>query len=257
MAKAQRQMDFMLRVLVLSRDRELVARLREVLFAAGDVDLLRSATTPAELLAQAEAQQPDLVLLDTDRLGSEAEPLFAALRGLGDRLAVVAVTATPNRAPRGHHTLLRPPTAEATFALLSTLRPDARRALAPHPPERQDAAGRSPGSPYLRRLLVRSSGTVRILPVEEILWIDAIHNAVKLHASQGEFRLRQSIAALAAELDPVRFARIHRSTVVRLDAVREFVVNARGQYSAVMPGGARLTVSRSFHQDLLARLRAT
>src|SRR5436190_560592 len=142
MAKAQRQMDFMLRVLVLSRDRELVARLREVLFAAGDVDLLRSATTPAELLAQAEA----------------------------------------------------------------------------HPPERQDAAGRSPGSPYLRRLLVRSSGTVRILPVEEILWIDAIHNAVKLHASQGEFRLRQSIAALAAELDPVRFARIHRSTVVRLDA---------------------------------------
>jgi len=34
-------------------------------------------------------------------------------------------------------------------------------------------------------------------------------------------------------------------------------VNARGQYSAVMPGGARLTVSRSFHQDLLARLRAT
>ena len=122
------------------------------------------------------------------------------------------------------------------------------------------ASGHKPGprgltdGRYLSRLLVRSTGRVRLLAVEEILWIDAVHNAVKLHARSGDYRLRQSITTLAEALDPAHFARIHRSTVIRLDAVVEFRTNARGQYAAVMPGGGALTVSHSFHEALLARL---
>lgn len=256
MPNACRGEDFILRALVLSADREMVARLRETLFAVGEVELIGSSASVPELLALCVLRQPDLILLDTDRLGAATDALAAALRARGGEITLVALTAVPSQAPAGVPALLRPPNVESVRALLADLRTDARRALAPRRggPEgigdRDAAAG-----PWVRRLLVRSPGHVRLLPVEEILWVDAIHNAVKLHSLQGEFRLRQSIAALVAQLDPGRFVRIHRSTVVQLDAVREFRVNARAQYSAVMPGGAKLTVSRSFHDALLARLR--
>jgi two-component system LytT family response regulator len=255
MPKARRGDDFILRVLVLSADREMVARLRETLFAVGDVELLGSSVSVPELLAQCAQQQPDLILLDTDRLGSETDAVAAAVRARGEEIRLVALTAAPQHAPAGVPVLLRPPSVDAARALFAALRTDARRELAPRLGRPEGIGDREAAGPWLRRLLVRSPGHVRLLPVEDILWIDAIHNAVKLHSLQGEFRLRQSIAALVAQLDPERFVRIHRSTVVQLDTVREFRVNARGQYSAVMPGGAKLTVSRSFHDALLARLR--
>jgi len=254
MPTARRREDFVLRVLVCA-DRELVARLREALFAVGDVELVGSARNAAEVLAQSSQAQPDLILLDTDRLGSEAERLLAALREQPEPVTVVAVTTSPERAPAGVRTLRPPPGAEAIRRLLAAVRADARSEVAAARPGAEGAAGLQAAGLYVRRLLVRSPGHVRLLPVEDIYWIDAIHNAVKLHASQGDFRLRQSIAALMTQLDPSRFVRIHRSTAVQLDAVREFRVNARGQYSAAMPGGAKLTVSRSYHEALLARLR--
>lgn len=246
--------DLTLRALVLTPDRELVARLREMLFAVGGVELLGSAASAAELLAQIRQQQPDLLLLDSDRLPIESDAALRAWAAAGRGVAAVALTAQPEQAPGGLPALRRPPTLEATRSLLDDLRADARDHVERRGPAIVGAAASAP-TPYLRRLLVRSPGHVRLLPVEEVLWIDAVHNAVKLHTAQGEFRLRQSIAALVAQLDPARFVRIHRSTVVQLDAVREFRVNARGQYSAVMPGGARLTVSRSYHDALLQRLR--
>ena len=255
MPTARRGEDFILRILVLSTDRELVARLRETLFAVGEVELLGSSASLPELLARCASQQPDLILLDVDRLGAATDAVAAAVRAQGNAIGLVALTAAVSRAPAGVPVLLRPPSVDAARSLFAALRTEARRALTP-PREGRDGIGdREADGPWLRRLLVRSPGHVRLLPVEDILWIDAIHNAVKLHSLQGEFRQRQSIAALAAQLDPERFVRIHRSTVVQLDTVREFRVNARGQYSAVMPGGAKLTVSRSFHDALLARLR--
>ena len=245
------QRDVVLRALMLSADRELVARLRETLFAVGGVELLGSVGSARELGIWRQRQQPDLLFVDADRLEAEADAVTAAWRKERDGTVLVALTAHPEHVPADMRTLLRPPGADAARELVAGLRSSAGKELGRGMPGESGEHG-----PYTRRLLVRSPGHVRLLPVEEILWIDAVHNAVKIHSPEGTFRLRQTIAALLAQLDPRMFVRIHRSTIVQLSTAKEFRVNRRGQYSVVMPGGVKLAVSRSYHDHLMARLRS-
>ncbi len=241
-----------LRAVLLSADRELVARLRETLFGVGGVELLGVATRTSEIPALLAVVAPDLVLADPTSLGSGMEELAAAASEQSDAIWLTLGKQGPAGGP---YVVDRPPSIDELRAVLAPLRLPGDRLLPARRPKATGGDAERPGR-YLRRLLVRSPGHLRLLPVEDVLWIDAVHNAVKLHSLQGEFRLRQSITALLCGLDPARFMRIHRSTIVQIEAVREFRINARGQYFAVMPGGSILTVSRSYHEALLARLRA-
>ena len=101
-------------------------------------------------------------------------------------------------------------------------------------------------------LVVRERGRVRLLRPADVAWVDAARNAVRLHVGDAVVRLACPIGVLAKRLDPHRFIRIHRSTLVNLDAVAEFRVDARGDYAAVMAGGIRLAVGRKHRAALLA-----
>ena len=88
------------------------------------------------------------------------------------------------------------------------------------------------------------TGTV-LLDTAEIDWVEAHEDHVRIHAGVRHHRLRDSLAALEARLDPARFARIHRSVIVRLDQVREWKTSAStGDAAVVLRDGTELPVSR-------------
>jgi len=208
--------------------------------------LIGVTTTVEETVRRAAEAQPDLVLVALgERLDYESLSNGLALLG---GVAVAALRDGNGRASGAGRreaigmTVLAPPLAfDALSALVSA---EARRATASRP--------RGGGS--LERLIVRSKGVVRLVQVSEIVWIEALHNAVLLHTLHGESRLRMSITALARELPPERFVRIHRSHVVNLEHVTEFRVSAQGQYAAITPKGLVLNVGRTHQANLLLRL---
>lgn len=109
---------------------------------------------------------------------------------------------------------------------------------------------------YPDRLEVKSSGRVRILKVDEIDWIDAAGNYVKIHARGETLTLRETMGRIEERLDPRRFMRIHRSTIVSIERIRELRQQQHGDYVVVLEGGQRLTLSRSYRDqmhELLAR----
>ena len=111
---------------------------------------------------------------------------------------------------------------------------------------------------YPDRLEVKSSGRVRILKIDEIDWIDAAGNYVKIHAGGETLTLRETMGGIEQRLDPRLFMRIHRSTVVSIRRIRELRQQQHGDYVVVLEGGQRLTLSRSYRdkmQELLARFR--
>src|SRR5262249_32608449 len=77
-----------------------------------------------------------------------------------------------------------------------------------------------PDSAPLERLVIRSDGRVLLLKVEEIDWFEAEAKYVRVHAGKASHLFRQAIGELETRLDPKRFIRIHRSTIVNLDRVR-------------------------------------
>ncbi len=109
-----------------------------------------------------------------------------------------------------------------------------------------------PGEPYHSRIQVREGAHIRFLPVDDVRYIESDGNHLQLHlADGGSARIRRPLKDLMAVLDPRRFVRIHRSTAVNLDFVREVQPWFSGDYVALMKAGEELRVSRHYRDHLL------
>ncbi|MEZ4586631.1 MAG: LytTR family DNA-binding domain-containing protein [Gemmatimonadales bacterium] len=102
----------------------------------------------------------------------------------------------------------------------------------------------------LERFVVRSLGKLRVVELDDIRWIESAGNYVKLHTADGVHLVRGTLRALEQRLDPARFVRIHRSTLVALGAVDRFTPVGHGDYAAVLASGERLTLSRRYRDRL-------
>jgi two-component system LytT family response regulator len=118
------------------------------------------------------------------------------------------------------------------------------------------AAQEAPPSPprYLERIAVESRGKVRFVAVSEIDFIVADGPYAELHAGDRTHLIRESMQTLDERLDPDQFMRVHRSAIVRLDAVEMLHKGAGGDYEVQLKSGARLRVSRSRREALEHRL---
>jgi two-component system LytT family response regulator len=110
---------------------------------------------------------------------------------------------------------------------------------------------------YLTRIPVRSDGRLIVVSMSEVEWIAAADNYVTLHAGAQRHMVRDTMGRLERELDPEVFVRIHRSTIVRVDAIKELIPDFHGDYTVVLKSGARLTLSRTYRGKVEAVLGRT
>jgi two-component system LytT family response regulator len=102
---------------------------------------------------------------------------------------------------------------------------------------------------------VKGSNRVRLLPVEQISWIEADGMYVKLHTRDGVVHLHRGLlGSFDAALDERRFVRIHRSAIVNIDLVHELRQDVHGDYIAVLRDRTEIPVGRRFRARLQARL---
>jgi two-component system, LytTR family, response regulator len=107
---------------------------------------------------------------------------------------------------------------------------------------------------YLRRIGAKTNGKVVFLRVDEIDWIEAAGNYLTLHLNKETHLIRETLNRLESKLDPKQFARIHRSTAVNLDRVRQLEPWTRGEQMLQLRDGTKLTVGRVFRPGLLMQL---
>ena len=107
---------------------------------------------------------------------------------------------------------------------------------------------------FVSRLAVRVKRGTEFVPVDQIRWIQAADQYVRVHTAQGEHLLRESLADLDTSLDPAVFFRTHRSAIVALDAVQRLEVEASGTGRVLVDGGTWVPVSRPRLRPLRERL---
>jgi two-component system LytT family response regulator len=107
---------------------------------------------------------------------------------------------------------------------------------------------------YLERIAVESKGKVRFIPVDDIDYIEASGPYAELVVGGRRHVIREAMQTLEERLDPNRFMRVHRSTIVQLDRVDTLLRGAGGDYEIQLKDGTRLRVSRSRREDLAQRL---
>ena len=115
-------------------------------------------------------------------------------------------------------------------------------------------AMRPQASPYMDRLVVKGSGTTRFIRVAEIDWIEGAGVYANLHASGKELLYRSTLNELSRHLDPVRFIRIHRSTIVNIESIVELRPISHGEFELLLKDGHRSRVSRTYRIEVEKRL---
>jgi len=104
---------------------------------------------------------------------------------------------------------------------------------------------------YLERLPVREDERVVLVDVDDIVWIKASGNTVRLHLADRVHDLRETMSALAARLDPRRFARVHRSAIINIRRVKDIHPWFNGYHVVTMDTGQQLRMSRYQHEAFL------
>lgn len=120
---------------------------------------------------------------------------------------------------------------------------------------REHADGRSGGAPsrppggYVTRIAVRSLGRIVIVPVHEIVRLEAEDNYVRIWAGR-PYLHKETLTGLCARLDPTEFLRVHRSHAVNLRLVRELHPQLHGEFRIVLANGTEITSGRSYRHAI-------
>jgi two-component system LytT family response regulator len=246
-----------LRVLIV--DDEPLARqgIRRRLEPRPDVAILDECGGGKQAVAAIQALRPDLVFLDVQMPGLDG---FGVIRALGasSMPAVIFVTAYDEHALRAFEVhaldyLLKPIDDERFDAALEHARDALRTRSISALARRLDAltterAEQPQG--YLQRIAVKSGGRIVLVAAQDVDWIEAADNYVRLHAAGTEHLLHASLSSLEARLDPRAFLRVHRSAVVRVERIRELRALSHGEYRLVLADGTELTSGRRYRAGL-------
>ncbi len=99
---------------------------------------------------------------------------------------------------------------------------------------------------FLDRIAIKNAGRVSFVPVEEIDRCEAAGVYVRLYVGGKYHLLRETLANLEKRLDPKRFVRIHRSSIVAIDRIQELLRDKNSRYSVLLKDGTNLRLSQSY-----------
>ncbi len=243
-------------------DDEAMARERVVslLRQEQDIELIGECSDGQQAVNAINSQQPDLVFLDVQMPAVDG---FRVIEQVGPEKmpAVVFVTAYDEYAVRAFEVhaldyLLKPFGRERFQQTLQHARSHVERRRAGDLGKRLMALVQDikPEPQKLDRLVVKSGGRVFFLRTEDIVWIEAAGNYVRLHLAEDSHLFRETMNGIEARLDPRRFVRIHRSRIVNSDRIKELQPWFNGEYVVVLQNGTRLTLSRGYREKLQERL---
>lgn len=239
-----------------------------------DVEIIDTCLNGREAIRSIKTHKPDLVFLDIQMPGFDG---FSVIQGLMEvePPLFVFVTAYSDHAIRAFEAqatdyLMKPVEEERLADTLDRVRQRLaerkgaeevgrlKEALAEHAPEAAEAivdgaADEGPAASRYEKLInIKDRGQIFRVDVDSIERIDAAGDYMCIYTGDNTLILRETMKFLEKRLDPRRFQRVHRSTIVNLDLVRQVKPHTNGECFLVLESGAQVKVSRSY-KDVVAR----
>ena len=244
-------------------------RVRRLLTSDADIELVGECADGFAAVQMIEERAPDLLFLDIqmpgktgfdvlEELDAEQTPVVVFLTAY-DQYAVRAFDACaldyllkPFDEERFERALHRAKTQIRRDATLEDSEDDMASPFAS-----REATGATNAAATLERFVVKAAGRIFFLKADEVDWIEAYGNYVRLHVGKSAYLLREPIGSMEARVDANRFLRIHRSALVNVERIREMQPMFHGQYTVVLHDGTQLTLSRRYRSKLQQTLGKT
>jgi two-component system LytT family response regulator len=249
------------------------SRIASLLEDEQDIEIVAQCGDGVEALRVIQESTPDLLFLDVQIPEITGFELLDSLDRF-DPPIVIFVTAHDEFALRAFDVhaldyLLKPFDDERFHEALNRARAhlrdkdaaNLRRRLRDFLHETHDLGRSEPTTNYstrrLTRIVVKEGDRILFLKVDDVDWIEAADYYAKIHVGTSTYLIRETLANLEMQLDPERFIRIHRSTIVNLDRVQEMQPWFHGAFVVILVDGTELRLSRSRREHLQSRLQQT
>jgi two-component system LytT family response regulator len=231
-------------------------RLRTLLADEPGVEVVGECGDGCQAVVAIEELKPDLVFLDVQVPNLDGFRILESVSA--DRIpAIVFVTAYDHYALRAFDVravdyILKPFGRERHQKALEHARAQITRGKS------TDISGQlvalleeiRPQKNYLKRIMIKSGGRLYFLRTAEVDWVEAAGNYVRLHVGAESHLLRETMNGLETKLDPERFIRIHRSTMVNIERIKELQPWFHGDYVVILRDDRQLTMSATYREKL-------
>ena len=255
----------MQRIKTLVVDDEPLARegITTLLQAASDFQVIGLCANGEEAIEAIDAKRPDVVFLDVQMPEIDG---FQVLESLDPKRmpTVIFVTAYDQYALRAFDIhavdyLLKPVDVERFEQALERTRKrlESKRTNGTDKHLKSLLEELKSRDQKLERLVVKTGGKIFFLRTEEIDWIEAAGDYVKIHINTTEHIIRERITELELKLDPSRFLRIHRSTIVNIDRIKEMQPMFYGDYVVILRNGTQLNLSRTYREKISKLMKSS
>jgi two-component system, LytTR family, response regulator len=231
-------------------------RIREMLRADPQIEVIGDCSNGDDAIRAVRASRPDLLLLDIQMPGTDGFGVLEALEP--DEIpCVIFITAYDQYAVKAFEVyaldyLLKPFDRERFTKAIERAKQHVLKERTESLNDRVLAVlNEIKNKPeYLERLVIRTNGHIFFIKTEEIDWLEAEGNYVRLHSGKESYLLRDAISSLENQLDPKKFLRIHRSAIVNINRIQELQPWFHGEYRVILQDGVQLTLSRSYRDKL-------
>jgi two-component system LytT family response regulator len=239
-------------------DDEAVARrrIRRLLAGEKDIEVIGECSNGPQAVSLIETERPDLLFLDVEMPEMDGFELLMQL----DRTVlpvIIFATAFDKYAVRAFEShaldyLLKPIDSERLQSALDRARShlhrekgaDANREILAMLSELQKQRGR------LERIMVKKPGRAFFVKLASVDRFEAADNYIRVHAGPDTHLIRETMSALEARLDPNKFVRVHRSTIVNVDRIKEIHSLFQGRQVIVLHNGDKVTLGRNYRERL-------
>jgi len=221
-----------------------------------DVEIIGECGDGFEAVQAITEKKPQLVLLDVQMPGLDGFGVLASLEG-PDLPAVIFVTAFDRYALKAFEAhavdyLMKPFSSERLHAAVERARAEVDRSSS-----RELKAALHALLEDIQRerafpewLLIKREDRSVFLKVSDIDWIESSRNNVRLHVGKEVYLYHETTAGIESKLDPRKFFRIHRSTIVHIEKIKEMHPWFNGDYAVTLKDGTKLTLSSTYRERL-------
>lgn len=231
--------------------------LRRLLKDEPDVEVSGTVASGREALDAIRKQSPDVVFLDVQMPEMDGFAVVEQLKGEKNLPAIIFVTAMNDFAVKAFEVhaldyLVKP----ADAARLRQAIERAKTRLK----DRQSGQineqllslmeDLKKGPRGQERLTVKSDGRVLLIKTDDVSWVEAADNYVKLHVGAESHLVRDTMSAIEKKLPSEKFLRINRSTIVNIERIKELQPMFHGEYAVLLRDGTRLMLSRNYRDKL-------
>jgi two-component system LytT family response regulator len=237
-------------------DDEVLARqkLRQLLRDEPEFEIVGECATAAETIALVRSTKPNLLFLDIRMPGMDGFDIIGELASEPNFVMprIIFTTAYDRYAIRAFEIhavdyLLKPFTEERLRSAVERAR---QQIQAPAQAAQTNGAEGQNGREYTKRIVFKSRGRILFLPLSDIRWIGAEENYVRICTESETHLLRETMTHLEEKLDPQMFLRVHRSSIVNLQYVKEVRTEKDGEFAVMLVNGQKIAMSRSYRSRI-------